>query len=55
MWTGRKLRYLPQPVVDATFRAYATQQPTYGGRPACEWHFDAMKRLLDKQEPDYKE
>jgi len=55
MWTGRRLRYLPQPVVDATFRAYATQQPTYGGRPACEWHFDAMKRLLDKQEPDYKE
>ncbi|HEY1935625.1 MAG TPA: class II aldolase/adducin family protein [Acetobacteraceae bacterium] len=55
MWTGRPLRHLPQKVVDATVSAYRTQQPDYGGRPACEWHFDAIKRLLDKKEPDYKE
>jgi len=25
----------------------------YGGKPNAEWHFDALKRILDKKEPDY--
>jgi hypothetical protein len=54
MWTGRPLRHLPQPVVDTTFREYATPR-NYGGRPSNEWHFAALKRLLDRKEPDYKE
>jgi len=54
MWTGRQLRYLPQPVVDATLQTYRAPL-NYGGRPACEWHFDALKRQLDRKEPDYKE
>jgi ribulose-5-phosphate 4-epimerase/fuculose-1-phosphate aldolase len=54
MWTGRQLRYVPPAVVDATLREFATPRD-YGGRPACEWHFAALKRLLDRREPDYKE
>ena len=55
MWTGRPLRYIPQPVVDASLRDFASNHDLYGGRPACEWHFAALKRLLDKKEPDYKD
>lgn len=54
MWTNRPLRPLPQEVVDHTVQTFRTS-PKYGGRPACEWHFDALKRLLDKREPDYKQ
>ena len=52
MWTGRKLRHVPPPVVDHTLRQYAAS-PTYQGKPGCEHHFAALKRLLDRREPDY--
>ena len=29
--------------------------PTYGGRPHWEHHFDALKRMLDRREPDYRD
>ena len=52
MWTGRPLKELPPPVVEHTQRQYV-DSPVYGGKPACEHHFAALKRLLDKSEPDY--
>jgi ribulose-5-phosphate 4-epimerase/fuculose-1-phosphate aldolase len=52
MWTGRPLKRVPNDVVALTLRQYA-QSPRYGGRPSCEHHFAALKRLLDKSEPDY--
>jgi ribulose-5-phosphate 4-epimerase/fuculose-1-phosphate aldolase len=52
MWTGRPLKRVPSEVVAHTLRQYA-QSPRYGGRPSCEHHFAALKRLLDKSEPDY--
>ena len=33
---------------------YRRTAPTYGGRKNAEWHFDALKRMLDRKEPDYK-
>jgi ribulose-5-phosphate 4-epimerase/fuculose-1-phosphate aldolase len=54
MWTGRPLRYLSQAVIETTLREYAKPR-NYGGRPSCEWHFAALKRQLDRKEPDYKE
>jgi ribulose-5-phosphate 4-epimerase/fuculose-1-phosphate aldolase len=54
MSSGRQLKFLPQDVIDATFAAYRKGEK-YGGRPPCEWHFDALKRILDKREPDYKD
>ena len=54
MSSGRPLKFLPQDVIDATFAAYR-KFGTYGGRQPCEWHLDALKRQLDKREPDYKD
>jgi ribulose-5-phosphate 4-epimerase/fuculose-1-phosphate aldolase len=55
MWTGRPLRHLPQEVVDRTMNAFGQNSHQYGGKPNHVWHFDALKRLLDKKEPDYKD
>ena len=55
MWTGRKLKHLPQAVIDHTIGQYRKSAPVYGGRPNCDWHFDALKRMLDRKEPDYKD
>ncbi len=52
MWTGRPLRQLPDEIVDKT-RTSFRNGPKYGGRKASEWHFDALKRILDRKEPDY--
>ena len=52
MWTGKPLRHLPEPVIQKTFSSYGGTSP-YGGRKNCEWHFDALKRILDRKEPDY--
>jgi len=50
--TGRSLRILPRPVVEATaaqFKACAD----VGGVARTELHFEALKRLLDRSEADY--
>jgi ribulose-5-phosphate 4-epimerase/fuculose-1-phosphate aldolase len=52
MWTGRPLKEVPTHVVARTLRQYANS-PVHGGKPAYQHHFDALKRLLDKSEPDY--
>ena len=53
MWTGRPLRELPAPVVEKTYNTYRGSAMKYGGRSNAEWHFDALKRILDRKEPDY--
>jgi len=54
MWTGQKLKYVPDAVVKRTQEQYA-DSPTYGNKRSCEHHFDALKRILDRREPDYRE
>jgi len=54
MWTGRPLKEVPAHIVARTLRQGAAS-PVYGGKPACEHHFAALRRLLDKSEPDYAE
>src|ERR1700757_437498 len=51
MWTGQKLKRLPQPVVDRTKRDIGGGS-RYNPSPA-QRHFDALKRILDRKEPDY--
>jgi len=53
MWTQRPLHVLPQHVIDQTIEEFRTMKP-YGGKKPHEWHFAALKRILDKKEPDYK-
>ena len=55
MWTGRPLKHIPQNVVDETLAEYKRNSYQYGGKPSHVWHFDALKRMLDRKEPDYKD
>jgi ribulose-5-phosphate 4-epimerase/fuculose-1-phosphate aldolase len=52
MWTGRPLKRVPSGVVAHTLRQYA-DSPLYDGKPACDYHFAALKRLLDRRDPGY--
>ena len=54
MWTNRPLKHLPTDVQEATIREFSSPHQ-YGGVPNSTWHFDALKRMLDRREPDYKE
>ena len=54
MSSGRQLRFLSDDVIQATFDGYRNGEH-YGGRPPCDWHFAALKRILDRREPDYKD
>jgi len=53
MWTGQRLKTLPQSTVEDTMRTIGG--PKYGGRPHWDHHFDALKRMLDRREPDYRD
>jgi ribulose-5-phosphate 4-epimerase/fuculose-1-phosphate aldolase len=53
MWTQRPLHVLPQNVIDDSIAEFKSA-PQYGGRKPHEWHFAALKRILDRKEPDYK-
>jgi len=55
MWTGQPLRHLPEPIIEKTYETYRGSSMRYGDRSNAEWHFDALKRILDKKEPDYAE
>lgn len=54
MWTGQPLNPLPESVVEHCFAEYKNF-PQYGNKPAEEHHFDALKRMLDRQQPDYRD
>ncbi len=53
MWTGQPLHYLPQEVIDNCHDTWSKGKP-YGDKATEEHHFDALKRRLDRTEPDYK-
>lgn len=53
MWTGQPLKQLPQAVVDSTIAEFQSHR-TYAGKKPALWHFDALKRILDRKEPDYR-
>jgi ribulose-5-phosphate 4-epimerase/fuculose-1-phosphate aldolase len=52
MWTGQKLKQLPAAVVEKTKRDIGGPGLYQGPTPA-QRHFDALKRILDREEPDY--
>jgi ribulose-5-phosphate 4-epimerase/fuculose-1-phosphate aldolase len=53
LWTQQKLNYLPQDAIDASDRSFSRNR-RYGGKTFAEHHFDALKRGLDRTEPDYR-
>ena len=54
MWTGQPLKQLPEPVVQKTLREIGGAS-YYEGLTPAERHFEALKRILDRKEPDYVE
>ena len=54
MWTGRKLKHV-RPEVIEHMRTQTEDKVTYGGKRPYQHHFDALKRVLDKREPDYRD
>jgi ribulose-5-phosphate 4-epimerase/fuculose-1-phosphate aldolase len=50
--SGRKLRVLPEPVVQATAAQFRAGE-SVGGEDRAELHFEALRRLLDRSDPDY--
>jgi len=55
MWTNRPLKHLPQQVIDKSYSSFKQEAPNYGNKSPAEWHFAALKRMLDKKEPDYRD
>jgi ribulose-5-phosphate 4-epimerase/fuculose-1-phosphate aldolase len=52
MWTQQPLKQLPDAVVEKTKRDIGGANLYQGPTPA-QRHFDALKRMLDRKEPDY--
>ena len=52
MWTGQRLKQLPQAVVEKTQRDIGGNR-FYEGPTLAQRHFNALKRILDRNEPDY--
>ena len=55
MWTGQPLRELPEPVIEKTYASFRESATRYGDKSNAQHHFDALKRILDRKEPDYAE
>jgi ribulose-5-phosphate 4-epimerase/fuculose-1-phosphate aldolase len=53
MWTGQKLLPLKPDILERTMRSGSGQKFLHG-KPH-DYHFRALKRMLDKREPDYKD
>lgn len=53
MWTGQPLKKLPAPVVEKTMHNLGGAQ-YYTGLNPSERHFAALRRMLDRQESDYR-
>jgi ribulose-5-phosphate 4-epimerase/fuculose-1-phosphate aldolase len=52
MWTGQRLKQLPGTVVEKTKREIGGGRFYQGPTPA-QRHFDALKRTLDRTDPEY--
>jgi ribulose-5-phosphate 4-epimerase/fuculose-1-phosphate aldolase len=54
MWTREPLNTLPDAVIEASNKTW-TRGRKYGAKSNAQHHFDALKRLLDRTQPDYRD
>jgi ribulose-5-phosphate 4-epimerase/fuculose-1-phosphate aldolase len=52
MWTGRPLHMLTDEQIALSYKQFE-KSPGYGTKSTAQHHFDALKRMLDRNEPDY--
>jgi ribulose-5-phosphate 4-epimerase/fuculose-1-phosphate aldolase len=53
MWTGQELLEMPAPILEKTMGTGAGQKFKHG--KGYDYHFAALKRILDRREPDYRD
>ena len=53
MWTGQPLKKLPAPRGREDQARYRRRPASIKGPTPAQRHFDALKRMLDRKEPDY--
>ena len=53
MWTGQPLKQLPDARGGEDQAGYQRTSSLYKGPTPAQRHFDALKRMLDRKEPDY--
>jgi len=53
MWTGQPLRELSPEIIEKTMNATGNGNNNFEGKKPFEFHFAAVKRILDRREPDY--
>lgn len=53
MWTGQPLKHLSQDIIDESIQLFKALKP-YGNKKRADWHFEALKRMLDRPAPDYR-
>lgn len=54
MWTGQRLKHIPEPILKKTMAQFAAPMNP-SNTPHHVTHFAALKRLLDRREPDYRD
>lgn len=52
--TGKPINMVPKDIVDMTVEQFKGS-PDVGGQNRIDLHFAALKRILDRKEPDYKD
>ena len=52
MWTGQRRRFVPDAILAKVREQAKTPNPALQKSPA-DYHFDALKRILDRTQPDY--
>ena len=52
MWTGQPLKELSPEIIATTQNSIGTANQFDGKKP-WDFHFAALKRILDRKEPDY--
>lgn len=53
MWTGQPLKIMSPELVETTVNGFGGND--FGDKKPCDFHFAALKRILDRKEPDYKD
>lgn len=55
LWTNQPLRYLSDAQADHVYAQITGTPLTNGATPGYQLHFNALKRLLDRQNPGYRD
>lgn len=53
MWTGQPLKIMSPELIKKTMSGFGGNN--WGDKKPCDYHFEALKRIVDRKEPDYRD